>query len=241
MLHNLQERGNARTAIQLLDWLRTFRPNKTDKLRFLFAGSIGLHLVLRSLRRSGSANAPVNDMMSLTVPPMAEEDTCQLADKLLKETRAAEEDIPDMARRIAGEVGGFPNHVHHVVDQLNQLQNPPALSDVSSAIDKLVHDSVDPANFSYYVTRLDTYYTPYDRARALLVLDTLAAQQSPFPFSPLLILCRHKDASLTEEELHTAITMLLEDHYIESCKLDGGTAYDLRWQLVKKWWRERRT
>ncbi len=240
MLHNLQQHQSAQTAMQLLDCLRTLRLENPDKLRFLFTGSIGLHLVLRSLHRSGNANAPVNDMMLETVPPLAEGDTCQLAAELLKETGAAEEDIPDMAQRIAGEVGGFPYHVHHVVDQLGQLQGTPAPSDVSSVIDKLVHDALDPANFRYYVTRLDTYYAPDDRARALLVLDTLAGQTAPCSVSSLHNLCRHRDASLPEEELLDALAMLTEDHYIESRKLDGGTVHDFRWQLVKRWWRERR-
>ena len=241
MLHNIQQHQSAQTAMQLLDYLRTLRLEKPAKLRILFTGSIGLHLVLRSLRQSGNANAPVNDMLSVTVPPMAKEDTCLLAVELLKETRAAEEDIPAMAKQIAGAVGGFPYHVHHVVDQLGQLQSPPAPSDVFSAIDKLVHDSHDPANFNYYVTRLDTYHSSSDRARALLVLDALAEQQSPCSFSSLLNLCRHQDASLPEEELRNALIMLSEDHYIEERKLDGETTtYDFRWQLVKKWWREKR-
>ena len=241
MLHNLQQHESARTAIQLLDYLRSLRLDRPDKLRFLFTGSIGLHLVLRSLHKSGNANAPVNDMMLETVPPLAEGDTRQLASELLKETGAAEEDIPDMAHRIAGEVGGFPYHVHHVVDRLGQLQGPPAPADVSPAVDRLVHDSQDPANFSYYVTRLDTYYSPDDRARALLVLDTLAGQQSLCSVPSLHNLCRHKDPSLPEEEFRNAITMLKEDHYIEARTFEAGTAYDFRWQLVKRWWRERRT
>ena len=241
MLHNLQERDYAQTAIQLLDFLRTLRQGNPDKLRFLFTGSIGLHLVLRSLHKSGNANAPVNDMMFETVPPMAKADTCQLAAELLEETKAAEEDIPAMARLIAGEVGGFPYHVHHVVDQLGQLQDPPVPSDVADVIDRLVHASHDPANFNYYVTRLDTYYASGERARALLVLDSLAGQQTPCSFASLHNLCRHRDASLPEEELLNALAVLTEDHYIELRKLDGGTVYDFRWQLVKRWWRERRT
>ena len=241
MLHNLQQHQSAQAAMQLLDCLRTLRLGNPDKLRFLFTGSIGLHLVLRSLHKSGNANAPVNDMMLETVPPLAEGDTRQLASELLKETGAAEDDIPDMAHRIAGEVGGFPYHVHHVVDRLGQLQGTPAPSDVSSVIDKLVHDALDPANFRYYVTRLDTYYAPDDRARALLVLDTLAGQTAPCSVSSLHNLCRHRDASLPEEELLDALAMLTEDHYIESRKLDGGTVHDFRWQLVTRWWRERRT
>ncbi len=241
MLHNLQKQESAQTAIQLLDYLRALRLDKPDKLRFLFTGSIGLHLVLRSLRKDGSANAPVNDMMSVTVPPMADKDTCLLATELLKETRAALEDIPGMARQIARKVGGFPYYVHHVVDQLDQLQSPPAFLDVSRAIDKLVYDSHDPANFNYYVTRLDTYYSPDDRFRALLVLDTLAKQQPSTTFPILLNLCRHRQPSLSEEELRNVLIMLSEDHYIDARKSAGRTVYDFRWQLVKNWWREKRT
>ena len=241
MLHNIQQREGAQVAIQLLDYLRSLRQSKPNELRFLFTGSIGLHLVLRSLRKDGSTNAPVNDMMSDTVPPMADEDTCLLATELLKETSAFQADVPGVARQIAREVGGFPYYVHHVVDQLHQLRHSPAVLDVSAAVDKLVYDSHDPANFNYYVSRLNSYYTSNNRSRALLVLDTLAGQSSPSSFSSLLNLCRHQEPSLPEEELRNILTILSEDHYIDAQNLDGRTVYDFRWQLVKKWWREKRT
>ena len=94
MLHNLQRREGDDAAIQILDFLRALRLARADRLRFLFTGSIGLHLVLRSLRKAGNTNDPVNDMLSLTVPPMAQEDTCGLAAALLEETRAAPAHIP---------------------------------------------------------------------------------------------------------------------------------------------------
>ena len=75
MLHNLQRTAGHDTPIQLLDHLRALRLARADRLRFLFTGSIGLHLVLRSLRKAGSTNDPVNDMLSLTVPPLARRDT----------------------------------------------------------------------------------------------------------------------------------------------------------------------
>lgn len=241
MLHNIQQRAGPQIAIQLLDYLRALRLDRADKIRFLFTGSIGLHLVLRALREAGNTNDPVNDMMSDTVPPMAEKDTCGLATELLKETSARPADIPSLAARIAGEVGGFPYYVHHVVDQLDQLRRPPTLSDVSSAVDNLVYGSHDPANLNYYVTRLNSYYTVDDRSRALLVLDALAGQTSPTPLPTLLNLCRHRDPSMTEEVLRGVLTILTEDHYIEGKKSAGTAAYDFRWQLVRKWWKEKRT
>lgn len=241
MLHNLQRREGDDAAIQLLDFLRALRLARADRLRFLFTGSIGLHLVLRSLRRAGNTNDPVNDMLSLTVPPMAHRDTCELAAALLGETRAAPAQIPDLASRIAGEVGGFPYYVHHVVDQLDQLRRPPVPQDVSSTVDNLIYDPHDPANFDHYVSRLSSYYADEDRSLALVVLDTMAGQASPTPVPELLNLCRHRDPSLADERLREVLTVLAEDHYIEPRKSAGGAAYDFRWQLVKKWWKERRS
>ena len=241
MLHNLQRKEGADSAIRLLDHLRALRLLHADRLRFLLTGSIGLHLVLRSLRKAGNTNDPVNDMLSLTVPPMSHRDTSDLAAALLEETRAARTQIPDLASRIASEVGGFPYHVHHVVDRLDQLRRPPTLQDVSSAVDTLVYDSHDPANFNYYVNRLSSYYSDDVRSLALVVLDTMAGLSSPTPVPKLLNLCRHRDPSLTDEQLREALTMLAEDHYIEPRKCAGGAAYDFRWQLFKKWWKERRS
>ena len=241
MLHNLQRREGPDAAMQLLDHLRALRSGRADRLRFLFTGSIGLHLVLRSLRKAGNTNDPVNDMLSLTVPPMVHRDTCDLAAALLRETRAVPAQIPGLASRIADEVGGFPYYVHHVVDQLYQLQSPPDLDDVSAVVDRLVYDSHDPANFNYYVNRLSSYYTAGERSLALAVLDTMAGQSSPVPVPVLLNLCKHRDPSLADEQLREVLTVLTEDHYVEPGKCAGGAAYDFRWQLVKKWWKERRS
>lgn len=241
MLYNLQLREGPQTAIQLLDFLRALRHSKSDQIRFLFTGSIGLHLVLRSLRQAGNTNDPVNDMLSVTVPPMATDDTCRLAAELLKTTKHPPADIPSIASKVALEVGGFPYYIHHVVDQLDQLQRPTNPTDITSAVDKLVYDAQDPANFNYYVTRLEAYYSDQDRFRALLVLDTMAGQKSPISLATLLNLCKHRDPSLSEEELRDTVNLLLEDHYIEENKPSNSIVYSFRWPLVMKWWQEKRT
>lgn len=240
MLHNLQRRAGQDTAIQLLDHLRALRLTRADRLRFLFTGSIGLHLVLRSLRKAGNTNDPVNDMLSLTVPAMAHRDTCELAEALLRETRATPAAIPHLARKVAKQVGGFPYYVHHVIDQLDQLRRKPELDDVSAAVDHIVYDPHDPANLNYYVTRLSSYYADDQRFIALLVLDTLARQPSPTPVPELLNLCKHRNPSLADERLRGVLTILSEDHYIVRTRCETGVTYDFRWPLIKKWWKETR-
>jgi len=108
----------------------------------------------------------------------------------------------------------------------------------SQAFPDLSHD---PANLNYYVTRLSSYYADDERRLALVVLDTMAGQASPTPVPELLNLCKHRDPSLTDEQLREILTALAEDHYIEPKKCAVGAAYDFRWQLVKKWWKERRS
>ena len=240
MLHNLQRRAGPDTPIRLLDHLRALRLARADRLRFLFTGSIGLHLVLRCLREAGNTNDPVNDMLSMTVPPMADRDTCHLAKALLRETSAASAQIPRLAREVAKQVGGFPYYVHHVVDQLDQLRRQPKLQDVSAAVNHLVYDPHDPANLNYYLTRLSSYYPEDQRTLALVVLDTLAGQPSPAPVAELLNLCKHRDPSLGHEQLREVLTVLSEDHYIERTGSARGAEYDFRWPLIKKWWKETR-
>ena len=236
MLHNLQREGDQDTAIRLLDHLRALRLDHAGRIRFLFTGSIGLHVVLRSLRDAGNANDPVNDMHSLTVPPMADSDSKRLAAELLAETQASTSHIPQLAARIVDEVGGFPYYVHHVADQLHQLRHRPTPADVTTVVDGLVDDSHDPANLRYYVNRMGQYYTEGQRSLALLVLDTLAAAGSPVPVPDLLNLCRHKDSAIDDEFFREVLALLAEDHYIER---PGGKC-DFRWRLVKRWWRRTR-
>ena len=108
-------------------------------------------------------------------------------------------------------------------------------------MDTLAYDSQDPANLNYYVTRLSSYYAAADRSLALVVLDAMAGLSSPAPVPELLNLCRHRDPSLADERIREVLTSLAEDHYIEPKKSAGKAAYDFRWQLVKKWWKETRS
>ena len=240
MLHNLQRRHGPHLTIELLNHLRALRLAHADKLRFLFTGSIGLHLVLRKLQKAGNTNDPINDMLSRTVPPMADEHTCDLAAALLKSTLASPEDIPALASRIAAKVGGFPYYVHHVVDQLHQLHRPVTLDDVTSAVDSLIYDPHDPANLNNYISRLSSYYDDAERTLTLIILDTMAVLSSPTRVSDLANLCRHRNPSLSDDQVREMLKVLAVDHYVTPHQTPNGLAYDFRWQLVKRWWKETR-
>lgn len=240
MLDNIQKSQGPAVAIKLLDHLREFRFSRNDRIRFILTGSVGLHLILRSLRSAGQTNAPVNDMLAVEVKPLSEDYAVELATNLLSETSAAAIEIPYIAKQIVQEVEGFPYFIHHVVDQLDQLPGKPTREDVSRATGLLIYGSDDPANLNYYVERMSSYYSRDQQTSALKVLDVIAGLESPEETRNILNLCRHSDSGFQDEKIRETLRILIEDHYLKPCDTEESVKYDFRWRLVKEWWRRTR-
>ena len=68
MLEKIRSAHGPEAAMGILDTLRALRQTHPS-LRMVFTGSVGLHHVIGSLKRAGYANAPVNDMKQIDVPP----------------------------------------------------------------------------------------------------------------------------------------------------------------------------
>lgn len=61
--------GRPHEALTLLDTFRALR-QRNRNLRMIFAGSVGLHHVLRDLRQAKLASEPVNNMPPIEIPPL---------------------------------------------------------------------------------------------------------------------------------------------------------------------------
>ena len=240
MLYNLCKREGDKVAIELLDQLRALRQKHSRRLRFLLTGSIGLHLVIRSLKKAGNANDPVNDLYSTTVPPMGPEQTEMLAAALLEQVDVDASDRADLAQRLAEAVGGFPYYLHHVADQLQQLRRRVKSTDLIAAVDALIYDPQDPAHFRNYFTRISTYYDTTEVPVGLAVLDVVAGQSTPLSTEQIINLVRHRSIAASEEDVRAVLGLLVEDHYLTKVRFNQRLSYDFRWILVKRWWKEAR-
>jgi hypothetical protein len=236
MLYNLLKREGADKTIQLLDLLRHLRQVHGHHLRMLFTGSIGLHLVLRSLRIAGNANDPTNDMLSETVPPMSWDDSLSLSMKLVNSLAQPPAEPAALATALAREVGGFPYHLHHTADWMDQLGRPAVVSDVSAGIDALVLADNDPAHLGYNVERIKTYYDAEIIPVAFTILDALAAADKPLGLVEITNLVHHKMPEIDENVVQDTCGLVRHDHYLTLTK----AGYEFRWPLVKRWWRENR-
>jgi hypothetical protein len=240
MLYNLHKREGADSVIQLLDLLRSLRQQQGTRLRFLFTGSIGLHLVLRALRMAGNANDPVNDMHQETVPPMVEAEAIELASRLLCGLEHPPAESEPLAKLIHAAIGGFPYYIHHLVDRLGALDREPTVTDVTGAAEDLVHADDDPAHLAYYHQRLASYYAPEEVRLALLVLNAVASQKEATSMENLLNLARHELPEVREEQIRDTCLLLRRDHYLTLERRGGVTVHDFRWNVVKRWWKENR-
>jgi len=234
MLHNFRKREGDDVTIQLLDLLRALRQGNGERLRFLFTGSIGLHLVLRALKAVGSLSDPINDMFQETVPPMAEEEAREVARRLLVRVRHAPVDIDPLAESIVQAVGGFPYYIHHVADRLNMIRRPIKLDDVDQVINELVSADQDPAHFGHNIERIRIYYNAAEARISFAVLDVVASSKNPLTLDLLINLVRHKYADVTDDQVRDVCGLLRKDHYLTlSTDRQPGT-FDFRWKLVKQ-------
>ncbi|MET0601344.1 MAG: hypothetical protein ABW167_05085 [Baekduia sp.] len=107
MVANIRDTTGALAARQTLDLLRAARESY-PQLGMVFSGSVGLHHVVDELRAQGGMWAPVHDMIVVDLPPLTTPDAEFLANALLTNEQIGCDDLPMVARTIAGEVEPAP-------------------------------------------------------------------------------------------------------------------------------------
>lgn len=232
-LHSVKAHEGEQDAMELLDALRALRQKHTC-LRMVFAGSVGIHQVIGSLRKHGYANDPTNDMATIEVPPLEDEDGGRLAGLLLEGEEIKLLDDPvAISTGISSAAGHIPYYIHYLVSRIRNSGAEIGTAGVQKCLRDLIADSNDPAHFQYYQSRLTTYYGTTEAEIALHALDALAAHGLPLSFSELLNLVRHKTSDATEELFRQVLQVLLKDHYLVR---NADETYAFRYSIVQQWW-----
>lgn len=234
MLYNIKNREGEAAAMEILDTLRALRQSHRN-LRMIFTGSIGLHNVLTSLRKTGYANDPTNDMDTIEVPPLEPDKAARLASLLIEGERIAVKKPEEIFQTIAAEVNGFPYFIHHVVDEMARREDREFDSDtVREIVETALTDAQDRWHLRWYRERIDNYYEPAERAIALALLDALCAAKESVRFDDLLNFVKHKIEIEDAEPVREILNRLGKDHYTTQ-DANGGFAF--RFPLIKRYWR----
>ena len=236
MLYNIKRRIGEDMAMEILDTLRALRQTHSG-LRMVFTGSIGLHNVISSLRASGYANDPTNDMYTFDVPPLSKTHAFDLTTRLLKGEGVRTEDLSACARRIAESVDCIPYFIHHVVDQLKVRGGISSVALVDEVVNSSIADQQDRWHLRYYRDRIDIYYLEAERPLALTILDILAIADSPLSFNELFNQVKAQLPTDYREPTLRVLSLLQKDHYVSSA-INGKLSF--RFAVIKRAWRVHR-
>jgi AAA+ ATPase superfamily predicted ATPase len=235
MLYNIKQIAGEPVAMEILDTLRSLRQTHY-RLRMVFTGSIGLHHVLSSLRKTRYANDPTNDMDLIDVLPLEVENATELCRLLLEGENLVPTQREQFASVAALAVDGFPFYIHHLVDELSRNEGVTKPEQLQDVILTAMTDPQDRWHLRYYRERIDIYYSEEERPLALACLDVLSSQSS-LAFDELLNFVRHDLTDAGAEALRDLLWRLMRDHYVLQA---ANGKYQFRFALIKRAWQMQR-
>lgn len=233
-INNVRRRLGDNEAAGILDVLRAVR-QRHRRIRMVFTGSIGFHMVTGALTAAGVNSPLLNDMWVQDVPPLSPDDGALLAARLLEGERVHTADRHAVACAVTAAAGHVPFYIHHIVDALVERGGAVDASSVGEVVARRLRDDNDPWLMSHYLTRT-SHYPSWQRDVAVALLDILAHEDT-LGFERLFSLLQARLSAHNEELVRGVVMLLRRDHYITQS--DDGT-YAFRSALLRQWWRHER-
>ena len=245
MLQRFATDGCPADALLLLDCLRAAR-QKYPGLRMIFAGSIGLHHVLRELRQQTLASEPLNDLPAVEIRGLEMAAACQLARQQLHnyQLQLAPDQAPAVLERIALRTDGVPFYVAALVSHLASHADPVTPQSVDLVVRHLLTADTDPWEMEHFRSRLPAYYrgTISDANGRLIpqchiaseLLDHFALADQPLSINHAWTAMRSRFALTDRQYLVQLLRSLAQDHYLVS---SSDKLYSFRFPLIRSWWR----
>jgi AAA+ ATPase superfamily predicted ATPase len=229
-------------TMAFLDNLRELRNKYEDskKISFIFCGSVGIHLVIKDLKKNhGYTSDPLNNMKIISVQGMDEEGANELCKKL-----SEDRDIPfkfDDKEEIFGyicrEIDRLPFYIQHVFNHFYESgEKVITKKTVAEFIDYLVDDPKDEGFFRHYLDRIKTYYDEKIQEVALAILDK-ACKKGDYWEEDDIINTVKTHMETDAETVKETLDLLWSDHYLIRKIKGGRRTYKYRYSILQKWWR----
>jgi hypothetical protein len=235
MLEGIKKREGELVAIEVLDIMRELRQTYGSRgLRMVITGSIGLHHVIKGFKQQHYSNAPVNDALSVPIPPLDFASAQELASKLIVGEKIKTQSLENTAKMVAEVSDCFPFYIHHIIKamKLSGKEGNPATVDEIVLQQLLAAD--DPWELNHYRERISTYYGKEYEKATLDILDALALEPKAMSINNLLINLKNTGALDDREKLIELLKLIEQDHYL-SKNNDGH--YYFQFPLLQRWWK----
>ncbi len=243
MINNIitaNDKGAA-LAAEFLDAWREIRQawgGDAGRVRFIFSGSIGLHLVLDELRKvSGYKGKPTNDMEKISVSGMTRDEVEMMCRKYLEEEGIQRIPETEFDLRMAELTDGLPLYVQYVCEQF-QIEGVKSVrpKDIDKVLDEMVNAS-DVEWFRDADDRIQDYYTRLCKDEiAYHILDELSRNNDPISEKTIVDYVKSQMELGSDREARDVLDLLWQDHYIVRDTSTGSRRYGFKYKLMRRWW-----
>ena len=228
LLDNISRRESPAVAMEVLDSLRSLGQDH-DRIRLLLTGSIGLHHILRALQAGGYNNSPLNRMELIQPGPLSNQDSRDLARRLLVGDGIEYDDVDATALAIAELTGNVSFYIHKLISRIPKSEKATPESVRLLLRSEITSDNSD-WDLQHYRDRLKPYYGD-DEKVVLRILDA-AAIGKPLSFHDV-----RRDVAVgvdvDEEHLRELLGLLCRDHYLVR---NPDNHYVFYLDLIRHWW-----
>jgi|EBPBio282013_DNA_FD.fasta_scaffold00762_6 AAA+ ATPase superfamily predicted ATPase len=223
MLSNIIKDHGKPAAMEVLDVLRAVREKHSGKIKMVFTGSIGIHLIIADLKKDGYKNQPINNMHIQEVNPLELEFAVLFAKELLTSEglNLPDDDIEALVQ----EVDCIPFYINELVNAIKQ--EVPGKHPKEIVTDCLTKSTAH-WNLRPFEERIGNYYSKHEHV--FRIIDSVAYHNSRTVEEIT------EDAKLagtiTPNEVREIIAALGQDQYF----VRNGDVVTFRFKLLRQWW-----
>lgn len=233
MTDAIRKREGSIAAMELLDTLRSIR-QETKNIRMVYTGSIGLHHVMKELRKTGYNNPSVNDMYKIDVPPLDFDDAVFLAKELILGEEIETKDIMAAANASVTEADRIPFYIQHIMAKAAFDGIALSESSIKKMVSSALTDRSDIWDMKHYLDRIDAYYSEDDKKLVIAVLDAVAGSETPLRFDEIFNSVKSSIITEDRDGMLALMDLILSDHYLLK---DEQGMYTFAFGIIKRWWK----
>jgi len=219
-------------AVNILGYLRDLvQHDFSEKLRFVYCGSIGIDLVLDKFKRAGHyMGDPINHMSKQRLLPFTEEEALFFCKCLNKGCELAlTEDDMKYIYSLADNIPYFIDKIFDRIKDSTQINK----SVIDNALNDILEDPSDPDNLSHFYDRITHFYPnkiiTYHILNYLSKIDKYTSEG---------VIADHINSQMDADRIliNDEINRLWRDGYLKREITDGKRYFQFNYSIIKKWW-----
>ncbi|MBA7532786.1 hypothetical protein ES705_25016 [subsurface metagenome] len=219
-------------TVNILGYLRDLvQHDFSEKLRFVYCGSIGIDLVLDKLKKAGyNMGDPINHMKKQRLLPFSDEEAMLFCKRLNEGCKLKL--LEEIMKYICNLSDKIPFFIDVIFDKIRY--NPRIdKSAINEALNDILDDPSDTNNFKHFYDRIDNFYP-----NKILTNHILNYLSKIDKYTSEDVIADHINHQMKADRilLNDEIDRLWRDGYIKREIKDSKRHFQFNYSIIKKWW-----